>query len=238
MPQIARADTVTVFAAASLKNALDDVAAAWGAATEHQAILSFGGSSALARQIQAGAPADVFGSANVAWMDVLDAAGLIRTGTRRNLLRNRLVLIAADRTAAPLRLAAGVDLAGRLAGGRLAMALVEAVPAGIYGKAALENLGVWASVRDRVAQADNVRAALALVAAGEAPLGIVYATDAHADDRVAVLGVFAERSHPPIVYPAAIMAESRNALAPSFLHFLSGPAARRAFEAHGFQVVE
>ena len=228
------ADGITVFAAASLKNAMDEVAAGFERETGHAAAVSFAGSSALARQIQHGAPADIFISANPGWMDALERDGLVDPASRFDLLASALVLIAHGRDAAPFEIGPGLDLAGMLGEGRLAMTLVDAVPAGIYGKAALRSLGVWEAVAPKVAQADNVRAALALVSSGEAPLGIVYATDAAADDNVTVLGAFPADSHPPIVYPAAAMAASRNPLNPRFLAWLRGPAARTAFERQGF----
>lgn len=233
----ARAADVLVFAAASLKNALDAVAADWAAASGHEATISYAGSSALARQIEAGAPADVFLSADLDWMDYLEERGLIDPATRRSLLGNRIVLVG-EAGAAPIAIAPGFDLGGALAGGRLAMANVEAVPAGRYGKAALESLGVWESVADEVAQADNVRAALALVALGEAPLGIVYLTDARAEPKVEVLGTFPDDTHPAIVYPVARTASSPSDAATSFLDFLATPEARAAFEAEGFAVLD
>jgi len=236
--QAAAQGAVVVFAAASLKNALDDVVAQWEAETGGAVTVAYAGSSALARQIQQGAPADVFISANVAWMDELEADGLIRPGSRRDLLRNRLVLIAHGRDAAPVEVAAGFDLPGLLGDGRLAMALVDAVPAGLYGKAALSALGVWDSVAPRVAQADNVRAALALVARGEAPYGIVYATDATADDNVTVVATFPAESHPPIVYPAALAAGSDAGDAAALLAYLGSAPARPLFERQGFTVID
>jgi molybdate transport system substrate-binding protein len=233
----ARAADVLVFAAASLKNALDAVAVDWAEASGHTAAISYAGSSALARQIEAGAPADVFFSADLDWMDYLEERGLIDPATRRSLLSNRIVLVGAA-GATPIEIAPGFDLQGALGGGKLAMANVEAVPAGKYGKAALESLGVWESVADDVAQADNVRAALALVALGEAPLGIVYATDARAEPRVEVLGTFPADTHPPIVYPVARTASSPSDAATSFLDFLATPEARAAFEAEGFTVLD
>lgn len=232
----ARADTVVVFAAASLKTALDDVAEGFSLATGDEVVLSVAGSSALARQIQLGAPADVFISANEGWMDALEASGHIAPETRRDLLGNRLVMISARGAAAPVKLAPGFDLAGRLGRGHLAMALVEAVPVGIYGKAALESLGLWTSVAPRVAQVDNSRAALALVATGAAPLGIVYATDAKADPRVEVLATFPAESHPPIVYPVAAVAGRLTPATEAFVAYLGSDAARAAFEAQGFSV--
>ena len=228
------ADGPTVFAAASLKNAMDEVSAGFERETGHAVAVSLAGSSALARQIQHGAPADIFISANPGWMDALERDGLIDPQTRFDVLRNAIVLIAHGRNAAKVEVAPGLDIAGMLGEGRLAMTLVDAVPAGIYGKAALRSLGVWEAVAPKVAQADNVRAALALVSSGEAPLGIVYATDAAADDNVTVLGAFPADAHPPIVYPAAALAASRNPLNPRFLAWLRGPAARQAFERQGF----
>lgn len=229
-----RAETVTVFAAASLANAMAEIETGFEAATGTDVVVSLAGSSALARQIQQGAPADVFLSANTDWMDVLDEAGLLTPGTRRDLLGNALVLIAPGPDAPPLEI--GPDLAARLGDGRLAMALVAAVPAGIYGKAALEHYGLWEALSPQVAQADNVRAALALVATGEAPLGIVYATDAVAEDRVSVVARFPADSHPPIVYPVAGIGGQDSPARHAFLAYLTGPEARAAFVRQGFTV--
>ena len=234
----AAGEEIVVFAAASLKNALDDVAAAWTKETGHIARVSLAGSSQLAKQIQLGAPADVFISANVKWMDVLQDASLIDATSRVALLRNRIVLIAHGRAAGPVVIEDGFDLAGLVGDGKLAMAMVDAVPAGIYGKAALMSLRAWDDVAAKVAQADNVRAALALVALGEAPYGIVYATDAAASDNVTVVGVFPEASHPPIIYPAAVTAESKKGTAArSFLAFLASEKAQPMFARQGFSVV-
>lgn len=223
----AAADSVTVFAAASLKTAFDEITAGYGAVSEDEVTVSFAGSSALARQIQAGAPADVFVSANAAWMDVLEDEGLIDPASRDDLVGNSIVLIGhGDQPATD-------DIAGLLAEGRIAMALVDAVPAGIYGKAALESLGLWDNVAPRVVQADNVRAALAFVALGEAPRGIVYATDAAVEPRVTTLATFPGDSHPPIVYPAALTADAGPA-AGAFLAYLRGPEARAVFDRLGF----
>lgn len=237
LPLRAAADTVLVFAAASLTGALDRVAEAWAAETGHRAVMSYAGSSALARQIQEGAPADIFISASVEWMDALAVSGDLRPDTRRDVLGNALVLVAHGRDAAPVTLDAGLDLPGLLGDGRLSMALIEAVPAGIYGRQALSALGLWDGVAGRVAQSDNVRAALAFVATGEAPLGIVYATDAAAEDNVTVIATFPPGSHDPIVYPAAITAQSDSPAAASFLDFLSGPAARAIWAEAGFSPV-
>lgn len=235
-PRPAAADQVTVFAASSLTTALDRVAALWTAETGHAVTLSHAGSPALARQIQQGAPADIFISASPDWMQALDASGDLRAGTRRDILGNRLVLIAHGRDAAPVTLDATLDLAGMLGDGRLAMAMVDAVPAGVYGRAALTALGLWDSVAPKVAQADNVRAALVFVARGEAPLGIVYATDAAVSDNVTVIGTFPADSHAPITYPAAITAQSDSAVAGEFLAFLSSDKARAIWQDFGFTV--
>jgi molybdate transport system substrate-binding protein len=228
---------VTVFAAASLKNALDAVGAAWMEEAGKSATISYAASSALARQIEEGAPADVFISADRDWMDYLAERDLIARETAIELLGNRLVLIAPADSTATAEIVPGFDLAGLLGDGRLAIANVDAVPAGRYGKAALESLGVWESVADRLAQAENVRAALALVSTGEAPLGIVYATDAAADPAVRILGTFPEDTHPPIVYPAAVTAEAASPDAGAFLDFLKGETAGALFEAEGFTLL-
>ncbi|MBM7067470.1 molybdate ABC transporter substrate-binding protein [Actibacterium sp. 188UL27-1] len=223
------ADDLTVFAAASLKTALDEVAGFYETTTGHQITLVFAGSSTLARQIQQGAPADIFISANAAWMDVVQQDGGILAESRFDLVGNRLVLIGQS-DADPL--AQFTDVPERLGDSPLAMALVDAVPAGIYGKAALDHFGIWADVMPYVAQSDNVRAALALVALGEAPLGIVYASDAVADDRVNVVATFPTDSHPAIRYPAASTGD--NPLAASFLDHLKGEAAQAVFARQGF----
>ena len=234
-PAAARGGEVLVFAAASMKTALDAVAASWSAETGMPVALSYAGSSTLAQQIIAGAPAELFISASPEWMDAVAAEGLV--AERRDLLGNALVLIAHDPAAVPVEIGAGLDLGGLLGDEKLAMALVDAVPVGQYGKAALQSLGLWAGVAAQVAQADNARAALALVATGEAPYGIVYATDAAAEPRVHVLGVFPAASHPPIVYPAALIAGAGEA-ARGLFAALSGPAARAVFAAQGFGVLD
>jgi molybdate transport system substrate-binding protein len=234
---VARADDVLVFAAASLKTALDEVADDWRTQTGKQVTVSYAGSAQLARQIEQGAPADVYISASIEWMDYLQSAELIRAGSRTDLLGNRLVLVAHGAERAAIELDASLDLAGLLGDAKLAMALVDAVPAGIYGRQALTSLGLWDAVAPKVAQADNVRAALALVAAGEAPYGIVYASDAVSDSRVSVIGVFPEGSHDPIVYPAARVAASKNADAGLFLEALKGPSALAHFRAQGFSIL-
>ena len=234
----ARAETpVVVFAAASLKNALDDASAAWSRETGKSARISYAASSALAKQIEAGAPADLFLSADLAWMDYLAGKDGISSPTRTNLLRNALVLIAPKDSTLTVELKPGLDLTKTLGDGRIAMGHVEAVPAGKYGKAALENLGAWDGVKGRVAQAENVRAALLLVARGEAPLGIVYATDAVSDPSVRVVATFPAASHPPVIYPVALTKDSTNPDAAALLAYLRSPAARVFFERQGFTVI-
>lgn len=228
-----RAEQITVFAAASLKTALDEVSAVFEETTDHDVTLSYAGSAALARQISFGAPADVFLSANSTWMTYLEDQGAIVADSRFDLLGNQLVLISHDPS--PAQDWTDLDLSQRLGDGFLAMGLVQSVPAGIYGKEALETLGQWHSVATQVAQTDNVRAALALVALGEAPLGIVYATDARADDRVHVVAPFPEDTHQPIRYPAAQISESQAAT--DFLTFLKSHEANALFQAHGFEVL-
>lgn len=217
-------ERVLVFAAASLKNALDEVNSAYG----RPVIASYAASSALARQIEAGAPAQVFFSADLEWMDYLERKKLLAPGTRANLLGNRLTWIVpanAPRPADPLA-ALGPSA-------RLAMADPKHVPAGKYAKAALEKLGAWQKLAGRIAAAENVRAALALVARGEAPLGIVYATDALAEPKVAIAGRLDPGLHPPIVYPAALLARSGPAAA-DYFGFLASPRAASIYARHGF----
>jgi molybdate transport system substrate-binding protein len=230
----ANARDVVVFAAASLKNALDGAGAAWTRETGKRVVVSYAASNALAKQIEAGAPADLFFSADLDWMDYAAAKGLIKTESRVNLLGNSLVLIAPKGSAVQVELKAGLDLAAILGNNRLAIGHVDAVPAGKYGKAALEHLGAWASVRDKTAQTENVRATLLLVSRGEAPLGIVYKTDAASDPNVTIVATFPEGSHPPIVYPLALTRDSSNPDAASLLSFLRSEKARVFFEKQGF----
>lgn len=236
-PSAVAQENVTVFAAASLKNALDSVNAACEADVGEKAVISYAASSALAKQIEEGAPADVFISADLDWMAYLSEKNLTRKDTETKLLGNRIVLVAPADSSAAAEIAPNFDLAGLLGDGRLAMANVDSVPAGKYGKAALEKLGVWASVEGKVAQAENVRAALALVATGEAPLGIVYQTDAKAEPKVKVVGLFPEDSHAPIVYPVAQTAGSKDDDTPAFLKCLQSAAAKTLFEEQGFTVL-
>lgn len=237
-PAAAQSRDVVVFAAASLKNALDEATGAWQRDTRKKAVVSYAASSALARQIEQGAPADLFVSADLDWMDYLEQRRLIRGGSRADLLGNGVVLIAPKDSAVAARIAPGFDLAGLLGPGRLAMADTRNVPAGKYGKAALEALGVWSSVQDRLAQTENVRAALLLVARGEVPLGIVYRTDAAADANVRTVDAFPPETHPAIVYPIALTAGSTHPDAAALLAYLRSPRVRPIFEKQGFTVIE
>ena len=225
------------FAAASLKNALDAVNAAWLKDTGKEAVPSYAASSALAKQIEQGAPADIFISADEDWMNYLADKKLIKPDTRFDLLGNTLVLIAPKDSKILTKIAQGFQLAELLGDGYLAMGNTDSVPAGKYGKAALTKLGVWDAVKGKVAQADNVRAALKLVSTGETPLGIVYGTDAKSDPNVKVIDIFPEGTHPPIIYPAAIVASSTNADAPALLAYLKSEAAQSIFKDQGFKIL-
>jgi molybdate transport system substrate-binding protein len=233
----AQGGDLIVFAAASLKNALDAVNAAWQKETGKSAKISYAASSALAKQIESGAPAQVFISADLDWMDYLAGKTLIKPETRSNLLGNRIVLVAPKDKAQAVDIKPGFDLANVVGSGRLAMANVDSVPAGKYGKAALEKLGAWAGVADRLAQAENVRAALLLVSRGEAPAGIVYQTDAASDSGVAIIGTFPESTHPPIIYPVALTTSATSPDAAAFLAYIKSGKAKPAFEAQGFTVL-
>jgi molybdate transport system substrate-binding protein len=225
---------VTVFAAASLREAMDEQAKRFESVAGSKVIVAYGGSNALARQIEAGAPAEVFISADEDWMDYLDRRRLLVPGTRSNLLRNDLVLIAPSSSGAALRIAPGFGLAAALRNEKLAMANPDSVPAGKYGKSALESLGVWKSVETQVVRTDNVRAALALVARGEAAFGIVYKTDARAERSVRIVDTFPATTHAPIVYPAAIVAPGKSPVAKALLDFLRSGVARPIWEKYGF----
>jgi molybdate transport system substrate-binding protein len=227
-----------VFAAASLKNALDAINDDWQKESGKHVTISYAASSALAKQIEAAAPADVFISADLDWMDYLDQKKLIASGTRHNLLGNSLVLIASvDSNAGNVDIAPGFPLAKMLNGGKLAMADPASVPAGKYGKAALTKLEVWDSVSGSVAAAENVRAALLLVARGEAPFGIVYKTDAAIEPKVKVVATFPTDSIPAIIYPIGQTASSTNPDAAAFVAFMSGPEAAGRFAHYGFTVL-
>jgi molybdate transport system substrate-binding protein len=223
-----------VFAAASLKDALDEVNAAYKQAKGVEIVTSYAGSGALIKQIEQGAPAEVFISADLESMDYGSQKKAVQDATRVNLLGSRLVLIAAaDSRTGTVSIISSLDLA-RLAGdGRIITGDVRAVPVGRYAQAALQKLGLWASVQPKLAMVENVRLALSLVARGEAPLGIVYETDARAEPKVKVIGAFPEQSHPPIVYPAALTAAAKPGAA-AYLEFLQSPAARSIFEKRGF----
>lgn len=233
----AQGGELIIFAAASLKNALDAINARWHEETGKKALISYGASSTLAKQIEQGAPAQVFISADLDWMGYLAQKNSIKPETRSNLLGNRIVVIAHKDEAQAIDIRPGFDLAKALGEGRLSMANVDSVPAGKYGKAALEKLGVWSSVSGKLAQAENVRAALLLVSRGEAPLGIVYQTDAAADPNVKVVGTFPEDTHPAIVYPVALTAAGNHPDAAAFLDYIKSAKAKPLFEAQGFTVL-
>ncbi len=226
-----------VFAAASLKTALDEVGVQWQRETGKKVVISYAATNTLIRQIEQGAPADIFISADPDWMDYGQQKNLINVQTRSNLLGNRIVLIAPKEATLTLDITRGFDLASALKGGRLAMANVDSVPAGKYGKAALEKLGAWDGVKDKIAQAENVRAALALVSLREAPLGIVYQTDAASDPSVKIIATFPQDSHPPIIYPIALTKTSTKPDARAFLRYIRSAAARQPFEREGFTVL-
>jgi len=234
MPALAQEKGPLVLAAASLQESLTDAANVWTAKKHPRPILSFAASSALARQIGAGAPADLFISADEPWMDDVAAKGLIRPGTRTSFLANTLVLVAPASSRVALTIRRGFPLARALGNSRLAMADPDAVPAGKYGKAALTALGVWAQVDAKVARAENVRAALALVERGETPLGIVYATDAKASKGARVVGIFPAASHPPITYPIALLTTATSRDAEPFRRFLVSREGKAIFARYGF----
>jgi molybdate transport system substrate-binding protein len=223
-----------VFAAASLKESLDDAVQQFQRASGQKAVVSYASSPALAKQIENGASADVFISADLDWMDYIEQRKLVRAGTRANLLRNRLALIAPAESKVQVEIKAGFPLAKLLGDGKLSMADPDSVPAGKYARAALEKLVVWTSVESRVARAENVRAALNFVSRGEAPLGIVYQTDAYAEKKVRVIALFPQDTHPAIIYPVAVIATSKHAVAPDFVTYLKSAQARAIFEKYGF----
>ena len=227
---------LTVFAAASLKEALDEAAAAYRRQTGVPVRVSYAASSALARQIEQGAPADVFFSADLEWMDYLQQRNRLDVATRRSLLGNRLVLIAPRASKAQVDLKRPATLLAALGDGRLAVGQTRTVPAGKYAKASLESLSLWNGVRPRLAESESVRAALMLVARGETPLGIVYASDAKSEPDVRVVATFPEDSHPPIVYPVAALRGARAAQATRFVQWLASPAADALFTKRGFAV--
>lgn len=238
-PSVTRAQDdagLTVFAAASLKESLDEAAAAYQRQTGVPVRVSYAASSALARQIEQGAPADVFFSADLEWMDYLQQRNRLDVATRRSLLGNQLVLIAPKASKAQVDLKRPATLLAALGGGRLAVGQTQTVPAGKYAKASLESLSLWNGVRPRLAESESVRAALMLVARVETPLGIVYASDAKAEASVRVVAIFPEDSHPPIVYPVAALRSARTAQAARFVQWLASPAADTIFTKRGFAV--
>jgi molybdate transport system substrate-binding protein len=228
----AGADTgPVVFAAASMKTGLDAVAAAWKANSGKTVPIVYASSAVLAKQIEQGAPADIFISADLQWMDYLDKAKLIHAGTRRNLLGNQLVLIEPSDADSKVKIAQGFDLAGAAGDGKIAVCAIDSCPGGIYAKEVFE------TVEPKLAQADNIRNALAFVARGEARFGIVYKTDANAEPKVKLVGTFPASSHSPIVYPVALVAASKNPDAASFLAYLSSQAATKIFTGQGFEIL-
>jgi molybdate transport system substrate-binding protein len=230
------AEPLLVFAAASLTDALGEVDRAFTARTHIEVRASFAASSVLAKQIEAGAPADVFFSADLEWVDYLDQRKLLRPGSRHDVVTNRLVLIAPADSKVTVKIAPGFDLIGALGGGKLATGDPDSVPVGKYAHAALEKLGLWERVSSRIVPAENVRSALAFVARGEAPLGIVYRTDALAEKRVRIVDVFPQDSHPPITYPIALTKRA-GPEAQRFVDFVTSDAARQIFSKYGFQPV-
>ena len=230
----AHARNLTVFAAASLKEALDAVAAQYRQRYGGRASIAYAASSTLAKQIENGAPADIFISADLDWMDYLAKRNLLKAGSRVNLLRNELVLVAPASSTVKVDIKRGFPLAALLGKDRLAMADPDAVPAGKYGKASLQALDVWPSVVDRIARAENVRAALVFVSRGETPLGIVYRTDALAERSVRIVGTFRANTHPPIVYPAALLVGGKSPEAARFFAYMTSSAAAQVFRRYGF----
>jgi molybdate transport system substrate-binding protein len=228
---------VVVFAPASMKTALDAIAVVWKANRGKAASFVYASSGALAKQIEQGAPADVFISADLKWMDDLEKAKLIRAGTRRNLVGNKLVLIEPSDADAKIEIAKGFDLAGATGEGKFAVCTLDSCPGGIYAKEALNALGVFSSVEPKLVQADNIRNALTLVSRGEAKFGIVYASDAKADPQVKVVGIFPAPSHSPIVYPVALIEASANPDAVDFLSYLRSQAATKIFTEEGFEIL-
>jgi molybdate transport system substrate-binding protein len=237
-PALAQAADLTVFAAASLKGSLDGAAKAWTAASGKKVVISYAASSALMKQIEQGAPADVFASADLDWMKYGTDKNLIKTDSVSNLLGNALVLVAPADSTATITLGPNADLAGAIGDSRIAVGEVKTVPAGKYARASLEKLGILKAVEPKFAQSDNVRSALALVARGEAKFGIVYATDAAAEPKVKVVATFPEDSHDPIIYPFGLTTASTNADAAAFLAFLKTPEGQKPFATAGFTVLK
>lgn len=238
--QAQAADTITVFAAASLTNALQDISSAYTKEKKVKVVASYASSSTLARQIEAGAPANIFISADQKWMDYADSKNSIDKQTRVTLLTNSLVVVAQKGPAAQSDFIINdkTDWKALLNGGRLAVGDPDHVPAGIYAKEALQNLGAWDDVSSHLAAADNVRGALALVERGEAPLGIVYGSDVVSSKGVKVVATFPEASHKKVEYPLAIVARNNNAAVTDFYDFLKGPEAAAVFKHYGFAAAQ
>lgn len=232
------AENLMVFAAASLTDAIDTVVSDFQRSTDEKVTVSFASSSTLARQIEQGAPADIFISAAPDWMDYLQQRNYVQSNSRFDLLTNKLVLIAPQTSQVTLKIAPHFPLAEVLGDERLAMADPDHVPAGIYARTALENLAVWTDVAPQAARVDTVRMALALVARGEAPLGIVYQSDTVVEPQVRIVDTFPASSHPPIVYPVARIVESDHPAAQKWLAFLRSDAASAVFQRYGFMVIE
>jgi len=228
---------LSIFAAASMSTALDAIAKEWATADHGQPSIVYANSAQLSRQIEHGAPADIFISADERWADHLEKQGLLRAGTRRNFVGNVLVLVAPADSTLNLTIAKDLDLLSALGRGRLAVCSIPACPGGNYAKEALTNLGVWAGVEPRLVQASNIRGALNLVARHEASLGIVYQTDANAEPNVRVVGTFPADSHSPILYPVAVLKASNNAQAQPFADFLSSPEATKILTGQGFTII-
>jgi len=229
------ADNITVFAAASLKEALDAVVHAYEANGKDHVTISYSGSNALGRQIENGAPADIFISADEDWIDYVVQRNLALAGSRTNLLANDLVLIAPAASKVQLKLAPGVNIAAALGNGRIALANPDAVPAGKYAKAAFTALGAWSAIEGKVAATDNVRAALALVSRGEVPLGVVYRTDAIVDKGVRIVDTFPAGTHPPVVYPMVRLKRGTSSSVTALLTYLASPEALITFKQFGFR---
>lgn len=233
----ARGKAPVVLAAASLQPAMEEIGRAWAARGHPTPVFSFAASSTLARQIEAGVPADLFLSADEEWADYLQQRGFVVVRSRVDLLGNRLALVAAKDDTRRMTIRPGFPLAAMVGSSRLAVADTESVPAGRYAKAALVSLKVWDGVAGKLAPAENVRAALAMVERGLTPLGIVYATDAKGSAKVQLVGLFPQGSHPPIRYPMVTLARSRNPEAQAFRRFLLSPPARAIFVRYGFAVM-
>ena len=238
MPRASMAqEAITIFAAASLKNAIDDVNLVFADSAKIKPVVSYAATSTLVKQIEQGAPADIFISADINWMDYASERKLVRTEMRVNLLGNKLVLIAPrDSKVGAVALTHGLDLATLAGDGRIAVADVRAVPAGRYAKAALESLGIWAAVENKLAMAENVRATLVLVSRNEAPLGIVYETDARIDPGMKIVGTFPDGSHEPVTYPVALTSTAAPA-AVRYISFMRSPAANAILEKYGISVL-